>query len=254
MHKEIKKPVLRVDYIQQKGIYFELNPVKMNRKYSNGEFRYLGDVIKGLQLSVKSPRCAETLYPYEPAVKTIYKWARHEILPALSVVIALAKELNTNAAFLLSLTDVDKPDKTYQYRYCSADIRKLQRISREALGSSTGISYQHIGRLENDEEFNCDLVKLGTLLSVASAFDVSIDYLLGLTDKAKWENSDEICSQLWDILAGTPVRLDFPSGEAINGVVSDDKKYIYLSNGKVMSTTDVILSDVRITRYVLKEK
>ena len=125
-------------------------------------------------------------------------------------------------------------------------------MSREAVCSKTGLSYQHLSRLEN-HDFSCDVVKLNTLLSIAETYDVSLDYLLGLTSKEKWENPDEIQAQFWDILAGTPVRLDFPTGKTVNGIVSDDKKHIYLSDGSMMPTTDIMLSDVLVTEFVLKK-
>lgn len=58
------------------------------------------------------------------------------------------------------------------------ELRELLHLSQEAFGACLHLSQQVISRAEKD----CDSMSLGTLLLIATTFNVSTDYLLGLSD------------------------------------------------------------------------
>lgn len=59
------------------------------------------------------------------------------------------------------------------------EVREKRQFSQQDLADQLGMSVQHISRLENGKYDN---PKADTVILIAKVLDVSIDYLLGLTD------------------------------------------------------------------------
>lgn len=57
-------------------------------------------------------------------------------------------------------------------------LRKEKRIDQKILGIELGVSQQVISRIEND----MNTLSIDLLINIAKYFNVSTDYILGLTD------------------------------------------------------------------------
>jgi Predicted transcriptional regulators len=58
-------------------------------------------------------------------------------------------------------------------------LRKLNNLSQQALADKVGITYHAIGKIEKKQR----AASIEVLFALANYFDVSIDYLVGRTDK-----------------------------------------------------------------------
>lgn len=89
------------------------------------------------------------------------------------------------------------------------ELRIERGFSQQALADSIGISQQRINGYENDE-YQPDI---DTLKNMATFFDTSIDYLVGLVDirtpitKVKKYELNEIESELLDSFRAYPAHL-----------------------------------------------
>lgn len=68
------------------------------------------------------------------------------------------------------------------------DLRVEQGLNLEELAQKTGISKSALGSYENDNDEYKE-INHGSLLKLADFYQVSVDYLLGLTNNRKYENT-----------------------------------------------------------------
>lgn len=69
------------------------------------------------------------------------------------------------------------------------ELREEKHITQVTLGDELGISQQRISKLENGEVEASEKI----LKKISEYFNVSVDYLLGLTSKRE---SNEICNEM----------------------------------------------------------
>ena len=96
------------------------------------------------------------------------------------------------------------------------DLRVERGLNLEELAQETGISKSALGSYENDNDEYKE-INHGSLLKLADFYKVSVDYLLGLTNNRKYENtpieelhlSDEVVELLKSerFITGCCVRL-----------------------------------------------
>ena len=68
------------------------------------------------------------------------------------------------------------------------DLRVERGLNLEELAQETGISKSALGSYENDNDEYKE-INHGSLLKLADFYKVSVDYLLGLTNNRKYENT-----------------------------------------------------------------
>lgn len=68
------------------------------------------------------------------------------------------------------------------------DLRVERGLNLEELAQETGISKSALGSYENDNDEYKE-INHGSLLKLADFYQVSVDYLLGLTNNRKYENT-----------------------------------------------------------------
>ena len=68
------------------------------------------------------------------------------------------------------------------------DLRVEQGLNLEELAQKTGISKSALGSYENDNDEYKE-INHGSLLKLTDFYQVSVDYLLGLTNNRKYENT-----------------------------------------------------------------
>ena len=68
------------------------------------------------------------------------------------------------------------------------DLRVEQGLNLEELAQKTGISKSALGSYENDNDEYKE-INHGSLSKLADFYQVSVDYLLGLTNNRKYENT-----------------------------------------------------------------
>ena len=68
------------------------------------------------------------------------------------------------------------------------DLRVERGLNLEELAQETGISKSALGSYENDNDEYKE-INHGSLLKLADFYQVSVDYLLGLTNNRRYENT-----------------------------------------------------------------
>ena len=88
------------------------------------------------------------------------------------------------------------------------DLRVERGLNLEELAQETGISKSALGSYENDNDEYKE-INHGSLLKLADFYQVSVDYLLGLTNNRKYENTPieelHLSDEVVELLKSEPV-------------------------------------------------
>lgn len=231
---ELTHPQLRLEALERCGI--RTTPTA------------LADFIGKMDLTVKIYNKPGAERNYTPSYAVTYKWVKGLSIPPISILAALAKYCNTNISYLIGLTEVDKPNDSYDLNCRLKDIRCSKRISREALADLTGITYQTINTQELHPDNDGNKIRISNLLKLLSVFDISMDFFYGLTSKERWEIEDEMVKTIRTFSPKTPVHIVGNNIDKV-GIISDDMEHIYMSDGSTMSTKDTLLNNFVITGF-----
>ena len=88
------------------------------------------------------------------------------------------------------------------------DLRVERGLNLEELAQETGISKSALGSYENDNDEYKE-INHGSLLKLADFYQVSVDYLLGLTNNRKYENTPIISHEKFkELLADAEIYVD----------------------------------------------
>ena len=91
------------------------------------------------------------------------------------------------------------------------DLRVERGLNLEELAQETGISKSALGSYENDNDEYKE-INHGSLLKLADFYQVSVDYLLGLTNNRKYENTPieelHLSDEVVELLADAEIYVD----------------------------------------------
>ena len=113
------------------------------------------------------------------------------------------------------------------------DLRVEQGLNLEELAQKTGISKSALGSYENDNDEYKE-INHGSLLKLADFYQVSVDYLLGLTNNRKYENtpieelhlSDEVVELLKSERFNNRLLCEIISHEKFKELLADAEIYV----------------------------
>lgn len=149
----------------------------MNR-YENEYVSRIPELIKGSKLTRK-----ELGVKYNgSSVSSLYRWVEGG-WPPLDILLIMAKEENTNISYLLGITDVDHPLETYEPNLDLKGKMREANIKAPAIAEYVGTSARIIREYVDKPRYT----RINTLVGMALAMNVSLDYLLGLTPVKRWE-------------------------------------------------------------------
>ena len=172
----------------------------------------------------------------------VTKWAAAAVLPPLETLLLLANTTNTNISYLLMLTEVSSPITRQEIKFRLKETRIMRGYMQKELAEKAGVTPKSICSYETSEELIYGRKSLRMLISVADALSVSLDYLLGLTERKGWENIED--SPFFKIKPGMSVQIksDYYSGEC---KISEDE--VILENGENLPFLDPRLYSAVIT-------
>ena len=113
------------------------------------------------------------------------------------------------------------------------DLRVERGLNLEELAQETGISKSALGSYENDNDEYKE-INHGSLLKLADFYKVSVDYLLGLTNNRKYENtpieelhlSDEVVELLKSERFNNRLLCEIISHEKFRELLADAEIYV----------------------------
>ena len=139
------------------------------------------------------------------------------------------------------------------------DLRVEQGLNLEELAQKTGISKSALGSYENDNDEYKE-INHGSLLKLADFYQVSVDYLLGLTNNRKYENtpieelhlSDEVVELLKSERFNNRLLCEIISHEKFRELLADAE--IYVDGIATMHFHDTNSSLAALRAMILEEE
>ena len=138
------------------------------------------------------------------------------------------------------------------------DLRVERGLNLEELAQETGISKSALGSYENDNDEYKE-INHGSLLKLADFYQVSVDYLLGLTNNRKYENtpieelhlSDEVVELLKSERFNNRLLCEIISHEKFKELLADAE--IYVDGMATMRFHDMNSSLAAVRAMILEE-
>ena len=138
------------------------------------------------------------------------------------------------------------------------DLRVERGLNLEELAQETGISKSALGSYENDNDEYKE-INHGSLLKLADFYQVSVDYLLGLTNNRRYENtpieelhlSDEVVELLKSERFNNRLLCEIISHEKFKELLADAE--IYVDGIATMHFHDTNSSLAALRAMVLEE-
>lgn len=182
---------------------------------------------------------------FDVSKASIHRWNRCNEYPPIKVLLQLSSDYNTNISYLLGATDIDCPNET-----------DTLNLDLTACLESVGITSNELAkRLKTNPVIVKEYLtaprysRVHTLLAMAEALDVSIDYLLGLTSVKKWEQIALQEDPFFLCNAGQSVYLyacEKDSSNSAEGyaLIHADGKRVIFPTGRIVDMQDDIFQDV----------
>jgi len=139
---------------------------------------------------------------------TIERWEEGIKLPQLQKLAALSDMYGSSISYALGLTDIKRSNENQEVAPRLQEIRESYRMARHELAKELGVS--SINSVYNWETGKAQM-KLDVAIKTAKFFDVSLDYLLGLTHYKRWE-----IMSIQEELDGLMDGVEFPVFVTIN--------------------------------------
>lgn len=174
----------------------------------------------------------------------VTKWSAGAVIPPLETLLLLASTTNTNISYLLMLTDIAAPITFHEIRFRLKETRLMCGLKQSELAENAGVTTKSICSYELSEELIYGRKSLRMLISVADALSVSLDYLLGLTDRKDWGNIED--SPFYKIKPGMKVHIKNENYDQ-DCTLSSNGTEIILEDGDCISILDPRLYSVVIT-------
>lgn len=164
-------------------------------------------------------------------------------VPGLPVLLKTAKLFETNLSYILGETRISQACERYEVNNRIEQIRQMRGYSRSQLAKKSNISAPTLSSYETQPKY---IGPVKTLSLIAHGLDVSIDYMLGLTDTVFWESIP-----FMQIDAGCPGFMITDNSERYF-LMSESKDYIIFANGETVSFSDLDLRNASI-KHVYRE-
>lgn len=185
------------------------------------------------------------------SLSTIRLWQGGYTAPGLKTLAVIAFYTGVNVDYLFSFTETPGAIDRYEITY---DRLKQVRIEK-------GLSQMQLGKLCGRNNNTIAGFEMGrskpvitTLLRMREVFeDVSLDYLLGLTDYRSWESQIKEISIFSKYEEGSAVFVKAPELEG-NALIAKDGKSLILADGSKVAFDDTRLKKAEALSPTLTEK
>lgn len=178
---------------------------------------------------------------------SIYRWINLNNYPPLNALLKLAKEFNTNLSYLVGMTKIDAPIETYKPKLELEKLMEESGYSCRSLADKLETSLTIIREYIEEPRYS----RVTTLIAMADALDVSLDYLLGLTPICKWEQVALKKNPFYLCSAGQPVYIyayktaadgSVEKAEG-NGLIHADGKSVIFPSGRIVNMNDKLFEN-----------
>ena len=199
----------------------------------------------------KSPK--ELMERYDKtSVANFYIWATGKKCPPLKLLVDMTWETETNIEYALGLTDVIAKNDTNIVKPKVSELLKEQNDT--ILSFSKKIETTSLTIKRYSDGFS--KMRLGTLIAMADGFNVSVDYLLGLTQYRTWSEYRRMLDPFVDALPGDALHITFPhpyeemSGNVLMHPLGGK---VLFPTGKTRSIRSELFDGVKVERLLPHE-
>lgn len=165
----------------------------------------------------------------------IFRWSKGLNYPPVDVLVSIANITSKNTSYLIGQTDIPAENELKQIKHVNTDkLIRAQSLTQAELSRKVGTSPRTICTLLQD----IPDIRTNSLIAIADAFNVSTDYLLGLTTHERWEDYYQATVNpfAW-VKDGQAAYIDEESdGEYC--LLSYDGKTVYMADGESYLKTD----------------
>lgn len=172
---------------------------------------------------------------YQIQRESVGVWLRQSQMPPISVLLDMAKELNTNVSFLLSLTEYSFPLDSYEPDMRLNEIRKEKKMHLVELAEQSGASITTVRKYGDGE---IDKPNLKVILTFSTLLGVSMEYMMGLTRFKTWEDAAISYNPFILLEKGKAICIIDSSGDKNFYLVTDDMTLIN-SAGEIFTQADL---------------
>lgn len=151
---------------------------------------------------------------------------RGDYLPKVDTLIKLAEMYHTNVSYLLDRTECDAPCSRYILDNRLMEVLKEKEMTSKMLAAKSEMGYPAIWNFVADPAYTG---RRETWVKFSDVLDLSIDYLMGLTDEPHWETLAEFFSNF----PVPPGWAGYMNGPAYQGtfLVSTDGWWLIFPDG-----------------------
>lgn len=115
------------------------------------------------------------------STSSLYRWSLGG-WPPIEILLQIAEEKQTNISYLLGITDINYTLDRYEVNLNLSEKMEEANITSSVLAKEIGTS----SRIVKEYIDNPRYTRIKTLVGMAFAMGMSVDYLLGLTDLKDW--------------------------------------------------------------------
>lgn len=168
----------------------------------------------------------------------IYRWRSAIYYPPVEMLVKLSAITRQPTAYMLGQTDVLKEIEGTSLK--PRNIKKLLKdkdMSVSELAAKAGTTVSTMRDLISKFPH----IRTNSLIAIAEAFDVSTDYLLGLTTHPRWEDAEPFSN----VAPGEPAYIE-KEDEEDSGycLLGEDGNTVYLPDGTSCTVEDLKWSKV----------
>lgn len=179
---------------------------------------------------------------YQIQKESVGVWLRQSQMPPISVLLDMAKELNTNVSFLLSLTEYSFPLDSYEPDMRLNEIRKERKMHLVELAEQSGASITTVRKYGDGE---IDKPNLKVILTFSTLLGVSMEYMMGLTRFKTWEDAAISYNPFILLEKGNAICIIDSNGDKKFYLVTEDMTLIN-SDGEIFTQADLKSDGIKV--------
>lgn len=159
-----------------------------------------------------------------------WRWMQGDY-PGITFLVKMSKRFNVNIAYLLGITDIKTPNENYEIK---SNLKKLMtdgHFTLTSLSKLVGTQPSVVKKLLDD----ITKVRTNTIIAFSESLGVSVDHLLGLTDRKIWEIDNPIESKFSLISVGEPAYIYFNNKKSFYCFLIN-RDFVIMPNGDEIPT------------------
>ena len=187
---------------------------------------------------------------------TVARWEASTAFPSLDNILLLSRRYRCCISYMLGTTLISAPLERYTCQMRLKEVRRIRSMTIKELSQLSKITCATICRCEKDPNY---IPRLTTCKALCDALKISLDYLLGLCDFEKWEDSPYNPQHPFtEFQPGDAILIEFAEhselgelfGFRINGLINRKKTGVILSDHAQVTVTHKDFETAKIIRLV----